>query len=66
MSMRYVFEFSLTPVELAILTQSGAVPHPCGVQTNLMELDGGKFGFSEGGWATFSDGTFFTGLINAG
>jgi hypothetical protein len=31
MKMQFVFNFSLTPVEYAILTQSGALPHPAGV-----------------------------------
>lgn len=31
MQMRYVFEFALDPVSLAILTGSGAVPKPAGV-----------------------------------
>lgn len=35
MSMTFVFEFSLTPVEYAILTQSGALPHPAGVFVNV-------------------------------
>jgi len=31
MNMRYVFEFSLTPVELAIVNNSGVLPTPTGV-----------------------------------
>jgi hypothetical protein len=32
MSMQYVFDFALDPVELAIVTQSGVLPTPSGVQ----------------------------------
>ena len=32
MTMTYVFEFTLTPVEVAIVNQSGALPRPSGVQ----------------------------------
>lgn len=35
MNMRYVFEFSLTPVELAIVTQSGVLPTPTGVKSSI-------------------------------
>lgn len=35
MTMTFVFEFSLSPVEYAILTQSGALPHPAGVTVNV-------------------------------
>jgi hypothetical protein len=31
MAMQFVFNFSLTPVEYAIVAQSGALPHPAGV-----------------------------------
>jgi beta-lactam-binding protein with PASTA domain len=35
MQMTYVFDFDLTPVELAILQQSGAVPSPVGVGVSI-------------------------------
>jgi beta-lactam-binding protein with PASTA domain len=35
MAITYVFEFELTPVELAILQQSGAVPSPVGVSVSI-------------------------------
>ncbi len=36
MHMRYVFEFLLTPVELAIVTQSGVLPTPTGVKASVV------------------------------
>lgn len=35
MSLQYVFDFPLTPVDLAIVTTSGVLPTPCGVQAFL-------------------------------
>lgn len=35
MEMTYVFEFSLTDVESAIVSQSGVLPKPCGVTTSV-------------------------------
>lgn len=37
MSMSFVFEFPLTQIEFAILTQSGALPHPAGVTYNVVQ-----------------------------
>jgi hypothetical protein len=49
MKMRYVFEFSLTPVEYAILAYSGVLPHPAGVGVAILVVpsggSGGIFGF---------------------
>lgn len=36
MHMRYVFEFGLSPVELAIVTQSGVLPTPTGVKATVV------------------------------
>jgi beta-lactam-binding protein with PASTA domain len=36
MSMRFVFDFKLTPVEYAIVSQSGALPHPAGVSFSVV------------------------------
>lgn len=36
MSLIYVFEFLLTPVELAIVEQSGVLPQPTGVAVNVL------------------------------
>ncbi len=35
MAMRFVFDFALTPVEYAIVSQSGALPHPAGVALSV-------------------------------
>lgn len=50
MRMRFVFEFSLTNIEYAILTQSGALPHPAGVRYSVIVVPtAGLFGFRENG-----------------
>lgn len=36
MTMTYTFIFALTPVEAAIVTQSGALPRPAGVQATVV------------------------------
>lgn len=36
MHMRYVFDFGLTPVELAIVNQSGVLPTPTGVKATIV------------------------------
>lgn len=62
MSMQFVFEFSLTAVELAILTQSGALPHPAGVSFSVLVVPTtGFFGFRQGGGQTFGHGPFYGG-----
>jgi hypothetical protein len=38
MTMSYVFEFALSAVELAIVSQSGAIPKPTGVQARVVQL----------------------------
>lgn len=68
MSIRYVFEFNLSPVELSIMLHSGAVPRPAGVLVQVMQLDvPTTFGFNEAGLQPFGSGVFFTasGLQNA-
>lgn len=62
MAMRFVFEFSLTDIEYAILTQSGALPHPAGVQYSVLVLPtAGLFGFKENGPLVqpFDHGVFY-------
>ena len=61
MTMTYTFEFVLTPVELAILTQSGVLIHPTGVGVTIVQLPltTGVFGFNGSGLQTFNNGTFF-------
>ncbi len=45
MAMQFVFNFALTTVEYAILTQSGALPHPAGVFYSVVVVRSGLFGF---------------------
>lgn len=51
MTMTYVFEFSLSSIEFAILQFSGVLPHGGGVltKTTVVPVDSGFFGFSEMG-----------------
>lgn len=37
MTMEYVFDFPLTPVQIAIVTQSGVLPRPTGVQSTVVQ-----------------------------
>lgn len=48
MAMQFVFNFSLTPVEYAIVAQSGALPHPAGVFYSVIvnPSPGVLFGFA--------------------
>ena len=60
MAMFFVFEFALHPWETAILTQSGALPTPTGVLSNIMYSDSMTFGFKQQtGAQPFKQGTFF-------
>ena len=68
MQLRYTFEFDLTPVEYAIVTQSGVLPRPSGVNAILFQSALPLFGFSEAGQsaAPFGQGVFIPqGAINA-
>ena len=38
MQMTYTFNFALTPIELAIVDQSGVLPKPVGVQATVVQL----------------------------
>jgi hypothetical protein len=61
MQMRYTFEFVLQPFEVAILTQSGALPRPTGVKSFVLQVAlPGLFGFKEAGANSypFGQGTF--------
>lgn len=50
MSMTFVFEFSISTAEYAILTQSGVLPHPAGVSYNVHVIPTATFfGFAEAG-----------------
>lgn len=61
MTMSFVFEFTLTAVEYAILTQSGVLPHPAGVGFNVIVIPAGQFNFREEGLQAtpFGSGTFY-------
>lgn len=64
MAMAYAFEFALTPVEYAILTQTGIPPHPAGVMVSIVQVDlstTGVFGFDGSGLQPFNQGTFYSG-----
>lgn len=62
MAMQFVFNFSLTTVEYAILTQSGALPHPAGVFYSVLVIRQGLFGFQGQGASVrpFNFGVFNT------
>jgi hypothetical protein len=48
MAMQYTFEFELSLTEFAILSQSGALPHPAGVKVNIVVIPSADlFGFVE-------------------
>lgn len=68
MSMMYIFEFALTVVQYAIITQSGAIPRPAGVQARVFDYEIPCFGFAEAGESAlpFNEGIFLpNGAINA-
>lgn len=68
MQFRYTFEFDLTLQECAIVTQSGVLPRPAGVNAILFQSALPLFGFSEAGLsaAPFGQGVFIPqGAINA-
>lgn len=63
MKMQFTFEFQLTPTEYAILSQSGALPHPAGVGVTIVTIASNDiFGFVEAspGMQTFGNGAFYT------
>lgn len=62
MSMTYVFEFSLSSIEYAILAFSGVLPHPGGVLTKILVIPTGFFGFQEAGprVTTWGFGSFYS------
>lgn len=65
MSMSYVFEFALSSIEHAILAFSGVLPHPAGVQIDVVVIptEQGVFGFKEAGATAepFDFGVFYPG-----
>lgn len=60
MTMRFVFEFNLSPVNLAIVLNSGAIARPAGVSLGLiLQIDAATtFGFAEAGGQPFDQGVF--------
>lgn len=63
MSMSFVFEFDITTAEYAILTQSGILPHPAGVNYNVLVIPTNNvFGFAEAlpGALPFNFGVFYS------
>lgn len=67
MQLVLAFEFILSPVQVAILLQSGIVPVPCGVGYNVMGIDvTHTWGFAEAGVsaAGFNNGLFFNGFAS--
>lgn len=60
MQINYVFEFYLQPFEIAILTQSSALPRPAGVKAQGVQIyQPDTLGFREAtGYETFGHGTF--------
>jgi hypothetical protein len=60
MTERFVFEFQLSPVQLAIMLHSGVISRPAGVKAFVMSYDAaGTFGFAEAHGQPFGQGTFF-------
>ena len=68
MQMQYVFQFYLQPFEIAILTQSNALPRPAGVSVSAIQIyQPDTFGFYEAtGYQTFGHGTFRLGQLAVG
>lgn len=63
MTLQYTFEFDLTILEVAFLTQSGVLPRPTGVLCNLVVASDDVFGFSNPSedFEPFNQGVFSTG-----
>lgn len=64
MHIRFVFEFSLTDLEWAIVTQSGVLPIPTGVYADAIDRIDEFFGFYEANMQPFGQGVFFNGEVN--
>ena len=52
MMIRYTFESILTPLQFAIVTQSGIMLRPAGVDATMIQIALPAFGFSEAGTIT--------------
>lgn len=65
MSARYIFEFTLLPIERAIIRQTNILPTPSGVLIEFYEPEINQtFGFTETELAPFGQGAFFIGENN--
>jgi hypothetical protein len=62
MTITYVFEFWLEPYEQVLITSSGAITRPAGVEAKLLQVDPSTtFGFAEGvQFQPFGQGTFYS------
>lgn len=59
MTMQLIFEFFLSPIDLAILNYSGVLPRPAGVLVSVVQIDPERlFGFYGSGLRPFNQGTF--------
>ena len=60
MTMNYVFEFALLPMEKAVMQANAVIPKPAGVRALIVEAVAGEtFGFAQSGLEPFGSGTFF-------
>jgi len=67
MRILYVFEFFLTDLEMAILTQTDAMLNPAGVGAQFIQLDPPTtFGFNGSNLQPFGQGVFSKGVTNVG
>lgn len=57
MSLEYIFDFRLEPFEYAILSQSGVLPTPCGVDFNVIQNAGAEIPEI---WNDYTDNTFWS------
>ncbi|MGF6444404.1 DUF2612 domain-containing protein [Paraburkholderia youngii] len=67
MTMQYVFEFELSILEVAFLTQSGVLPRPTGVLCTIIQASDDVFGFANtaNDFQPFNQGVFSSGVLNA-
>jgi Protein of unknown function (DUF2612) len=59
MRMRYVFEGDLSAADAAIITNSGVLPRPAGVQIEVLTFPAATFGFASDSYP-FGDGIFYS------
>ena len=64
MHLCYIFEFSLTPIEVSILKSGNILPRPSGVLIDFKVIDkeAVNFGFIESELNTFDNGVFYLGI----